>query len=141
MRLITPIKEFTFRYDTVGCKTPLIPVRFEHNDGRSTSLISAILDSGSDCIVIRKDLANWLGIALTPVTNPVFTAGGERPSFSGIVKKFILGRGGREVIWEDVEIRVIEDNPAFLIGITPVWEEYIVHIDAHNKKFALEPRH
>ena len=140
MPLISPLKDFTFKYDSLGCKTPQIPIRFESSDGRSTSIINAILDSGSDCIVIRHDLANWLGITLNPCPVQVCTAGGKQNSFSGIIPKFILGRGGREVIWTNVEIRVIENNPAFLIGIDPVFEAYLVTIDASKKKVTLTPK-
>ena len=140
MPRVSPLLKFTFRYDAFGCKTPRIPVRFEKADGTSTAIINAIFDSGSDEIVIREDLANWLNVSLTKNPEPVFTAGGAQQSFSGIVPKFILGRGGREVVYEDVEVRIISGNPAFLIGITPIFEDYIVTIDAKNKKFALEPK-
>lgn len=35
---------------------------------------------------------------------------------------------------------IIKNNPAILIGIEPVFDEYIVTIKAHEKKFILDPK-
>jgi len=140
MTRISPLVKFSFNYSQFGCNIPVVPVRFENADSQSTRIINAILDTGSDNVVIREDLANWLNISLTQRASPANTAGGQQPSFSGNVPVFILGRGGREVRYENIEISVIRNNPAILIGIEPVLDDYIVELDAHNRKFTLNPR-
>lgn len=136
----TPLLKFSFSYDTFNCSIPIIPVRFIRADGTSSALIHAVLDSGAEGIVIREDLAQWLQLKLTVKHAPALTAGGQKECLTGTVPAFILGRGGQEVRYENIEVRVIQGNPAFLIGIHPVFEEYLVTIDAHQKKFMLEPR-
>jgi predicted aspartyl protease len=140
MTRTSPLIKFSFNYSQFGCNIPLVPVRFETSEGQKTRIINAVLDTGSDNIVIREDLANWLKISLTKRAQPANTAGGQQPAFSGTIPVFILGRGGREVRYENIEISVIKNNPAILVGIDPVLDDYIVELDAHNRKFTLTPR-
>lgn len=67
------------------------------------------------------------------------TAAGSTEAFKATVPLFVLGQGGREVKYQDVEICVMENCPYILIGIYPIFEDYTVLIKAHTKKFTLEP--
>ena len=136
----TPLLKFSFDYSEFNCRIPVVPVRFIRGDGKSSAIIYAVLDSGAEEIVIREDLARWLNLKLIPKQAPALTAGGQKQCLTGTVTAFVLGRGGREIRHENIEVSVIEGNPAILIGIHPVFEDYIVTIDAHNKKFMLDPR-
>jgi len=115
-------------------------VRFIRDDNVSTQIINAVLDSGADAITIPKDLAVWLQLKLEPRDNPAMTAAGTLKAYRAIVPEFILGQGGRDVKYKDIEICVMENCPYILIGITPVFEDYKVTIDAYQNKFTLEPR-
>ena len=134
----SPLLKFTFRYSN-DCKTPLVPVRFIGQDGTSTPTINAILDSGADEITIPEPLADYLHLDLEPRDEPISTAGGSREAFKSTIS-FYLGRGGREVKYENIEICVIDEDMPVLIGITPVFEDYNVTIMAHQNKFILEPK-
>ncbi|MCX6665144.1 MAG: aspartyl protease family protein [Euryarchaeota archaeon] len=136
----TPLLKFSFNYSDFECKIPVVPVRFIREDGTSSALIYAVLDSGAEGIVLREDLAQWLKLKLTPKQTPALTAGGQKQCLTGTVPVFILGRGGREIRYENIEVIVIEGNPAILIGINPIFEDYIVTINSHAKKFLLDPR-
>jgi predicted aspartyl protease len=102
-------------------------------------MINAVLDSGADAITIPKDLAEWLQLKLEPMKTPAKTAAGTTNAFIGKVSEFILGQGGREVIYKDVEVCTMEHCPYTLVGISPVFEDYNVKIMASQKRYILEP--
>ncbi len=68
------------------------------------------------------------------------TAAGTTNTFIGKVPEFILGQGGREVKYQDLEVYTMEHCPYTLVGIAPVFEDYKVTILASQKRFKLEPR-
>jgi len=115
-------------------------VRFIRADNVSTQIINAVLDSGADTITMPKDLAVWLKLKLEPRDTPAMTAAGTIKAYRAIVPEFILGQGGREVKYKDVEICVMDNCPYILIGIYPVFEDYKVKIMAYQNKYILEPR-
>ncbi|MBE3122826.1 MAG: retroviral-like aspartic protease family protein, partial [Thermoplasmata archaeon] len=118
----------------------LIPITFFHKDGTRAQLLNnAILDSGAYEITIPKALADMLGLELRPRSNPVHTAGGQIEACTATIN-FTLGRGGRFVQYTDVDICVMKQCPAVLIGIRPIFEDYTVTIIAHQQKCILEPK-
>lgn len=135
----SPLLKFVFDYKRFQCRIPIVPVRFTRADNVSTPIINAVLDSGADTITIPRDLADWLKLKLEPRDTPAMTAAGTIKSYRAIVSKFILGQGGREVKYKEVEVCVMENCPYVLVGISPVFEEYIVIINAFQNKFTLEP--
>ncbi len=140
MPLASNLKKFSFPYGNLGCRTPRIPIRFEDSEGKQTPIINALLDSGSDFLVMREDLANEMGIALQEQETSASTAGGAKKLYKGLLPALILGRGGRDVRWENIDVYVIEDNTAFLVGIDPVFYEYNVEIQAYHHKVKLTPK-
>ena len=131
--------KFNFAYDD-RFGVPLIPITFFNEDGVRTQLLNnAILDSGAYEITIPKALADILGLELRPRSNPVHTAGGLIDAFTATIN-FTLGRGGRFVHYTNVDICVMKQCPAVLVGIHPVFEDYDVTIMAHQRKCILEPR-
>jgi predicted aspartyl protease len=136
----SPPLKFVFDYKRFHCRIPIIPVRFIRNDNVSTQIINAVLDSGADAITIPKDLAVWLQLKLEPRDTPAMTAAGTIKAYKAIVPGFVLGQGGREVNYKNIEVCVMENCPYILVGISPVFEDYIVIINAYQNKFTLEPR-
>jgi predicted aspartyl protease len=136
----TPLLKFVIDYKRFHCRIPIVPVRFVRSDNVSTQMINAVLDSGADAITIPKELADWLQLKLEPKKTPAMTAAGTTNAFVGKVPAFILGQGGREVTYKDVEVYTMEHCPYTLVGITPVFEDYNVTIQASQKRFRLEPR-
>jgi len=131
--------KFIFTYDNCF-GVPLVPITFFNKDGVPTQLLNnAILDSGAHEITIPMALADMLGLELRPRSNPVHTAGGLIEAYTATIS-FKLGRGGRFVHYANVDICVIKQCPAVLIGIHPIFEDYTVTIMAHKRKCILEPR-
>jgi predicted aspartyl protease len=140
MRRTSPLLKFVFDYKRFHCRIPIVPVRFIRADNVSTQIINAVLDSGADAITIPQDLAVWLKMKLEPREIPAMTAAGTIKAYKAIVPEFILGQGGREVNYQDIEICVMENCPYILVGISPVFEDYKITIMAYQNKFTLEPR-
>jgi predicted aspartyl protease len=102
-------------------------------------MIHAVLDSGADALTIPEELAGWLHLKLKPQKTPARTAAGTTNAYVGTVPQFILGQGGREVKYTNIEVYTIEHCPYTLVGIAPVFEEYNVTIRASQKRFTLTP--
>jgi len=97
------------------------------------------LDSGSAEIAIPLSLATELGLSLTLLPDPGQTAGGEVEAFA-TTANFHLGRSGVFLDYSNVDICAIDSETRILVGIHPVFEDFIVSIDGKIKKFTLEPR-
>jgi hypothetical protein len=111
-----------------------------HRDGTLTRLLNnAILDSGAFMITIPKALAEMLGLQLYPRGSPTLTAAGTSQAYSATVN-FNLGRGGRVVKYTDTEICVMENCPAVLVGIQPLFQDYAVTVKAYKNTCILEPK-
>ena len=135
----SPLLKFNFTYDD-RFGVPLIPVTFFHKNGTRAQLLNnAILDSGAYEITIPKELADLLGLVLRPRSNPVHTAGGLVEACTATID-VVLGRGGRFVHYSTVDICVMEQCPAVLIGIRPLFEDYNITIMAHQHRCILEPK-
>ncbi len=118
---------------------PLIPVRFYSKSGRTT-IIEALLDSGSDTIHINRGIVAFLSLP----KGKKIESGGMGGKYIAYETKvgLILGRGGREVDFNYVNAIFPEkekDVPV-LIGRFPVFEEYQVIFEEYKKKFKLIPK-
>lgn len=140
MQRTTPLLKFVFDYKRFHCRIPIVPVRFVRSDGVSSPIINAVLYSGADARTIPKELAEWLQIKLVPTKTSARTAAGTTNAFIGEAPEFILGQGGREVSYKDVEVYTMEHCSYTLVGITPVFEDFNVTIQASQTRFRLEPR-
>jgi predicted aspartyl protease len=135
----SPLLKFNFTYDD-RFGVPLVPITFFYKNGTRAQLLNnAILDSGAYEITIPKKLADMLGLVLRPRLNPVHTAGGLIKACSATID-FVLGRGGRFVQYSNVDICVMEQCPAVLIGIRPIFEDYRVTIMVYQHRCILEPK-
>jgi hypothetical protein len=67
------------------------------------------------------------------------TAAGTIKAYKAMVPGFILGQGGREVHYQNIEVCVMEHCPYILVGISPIFEDYKVRIIAAQKRFMLGP--
>lgn len=128
--------KFTFSYK--NSYAPMIPIRFIGENNQRTPIFNAILDSGADEITIPRRLADYLGQTLTPKQHPINTAGGTKDAFT-TKTHFFIGRGGREVEYEDISTCVVNTDMPVLVGIYPVFEDYIITINASKNKFSMIP--
>jgi len=134
---VSNIRRLNYRF-TEAC--PTIPINFLYKDGTSTQIFNdAILDSGSAGVAIPLSLAAELELELTLLPDPAQTAGGEVDAFA-TTADFNIGRAGVFVNYTDVDICALDTETRVLIGMHPVFEDFLVTIDGHNKKFTLEPR-
>jgi predicted aspartyl protease len=140
MTRTTPLLKFIFNYKRFQCQIPIVPVRFVRDDKVSTQIINAVLDSGADTITIPGDLAEWLKLKLEPRDTPAMTAAGTIKAYKAIVPEFIVGQGGREVRYKDIEVCVMDQCPYILVGILPIFKDYKVTIMASKTQFILEPQ-
>ncbi|HER45440.1 MAG TPA: hypothetical protein ENO12_01325 [Thermoplasmatales archaeon] len=88
----------------------------------------------------QKSLPQWLQLKLEPIKTTAMTAAKTTNAFLGKAPEFILGQGGREVKYQDLEVYTMEHCSDTLVGIAPVFEDYTVTILASQKRFRLEPR-
>ena len=135
--VVSNIRPLSYKYKG-NC--PKIPVNFFYKDGTPTSTFNiATLDSGAAGIAIPKWLADELKLILKKRKDKGESAGGKVDVYSTITD-FNIGRSNVLVNYTDVEISVLETlGNHILIGMSPVFEDFIVEIDGYNKKFRLTP--
>ena len=116
---------------------PLVPVRFIWNKNR-TPIIDALLDSGSDNILIPINLSEDLGLSLKELPIPIGTAGGNRKGFETRCD-FEFGRGGRVESYPNLQINVIDstDSPV-LIGRDPIFKDFKVVFEESLERITLQ---
>ena len=101
----------------------MVPVRFI-GPKMTSPIIDALLDSGSDFILIPINLANALGLSMTELPKPIGTAGGERRGLEARCD-FEFGRGGRVELYPNLKINVIDSTDApVLIGRDPIFKDF-----------------
>lgn len=102
-------------------------------------MIEGLLDSGSDQILIPKGIAKYLDLPLEKQEKPMKVAGGSKKWYKSKVD-FIIGRGGREVIYTNQPIAVIDsDDSPVLVGRDPLFKGYEVIFKEFNNQFILNP--
>ena len=129
----TTLLPFEFTYTRM---IPRVPIRFFHQNGTIQDLSLEKFDSGSTNVVISRTKASELGLVLNRGPNS-HTASGTIPSQT-TTANFRLGTEDGYVEYTNIPIGVIDGE--ILIGIHPIWENYIVTINAHGKKINLIPR-
>ena len=137
-----PLLKFTFKYTRIdNIFSPIIPVRFRFRD-KETPIIDGILDTGSDFILISKRIGEYLNLKLKE-WHPIGTSASGR--FDTCVKRldFIIGRGGKEQVFENIKIHVSDERgfPILpLIGRYPLSEFYNFIFDNIKNVVELIPR-
>jgi len=115
---------------------PLVPVRFAHR-GKRTPIIDALLDSGSDKILVPSIIADELGLSTKELPKPIKTAGGDRKGFETSCD-FELGRGGRTIEYRNLTINVADspDIPV-LIGRDPIFKDFKIVFEESKERITL----
>jgi len=123
-------------------KIPQIPIRLFGKDAKGgeilTPPIKGVLDSGASRFTISKSMAEFLKMQLKKVGKGD-TAGNQVDSFAA-TGSFVIGLGEKSITYSDVYIAVLDSDTPILVGIDPVWRDFVVTIDASGDKLVLEPR-
>lgn len=129
--------DFEFTYTRM---IPRVPIRFFHRNGTPQALSNEKFDCGSTHIVISRTKAEELDLQLSNTTVDSYTAAGAVSAFGSTIN-FNLGTADRHVEYTNIPIVVIDRADAqTLIGISPIWEDYIITLNAHEKIITMEPR-
>lgn len=135
----------SFRYKKVTdyIQRPIIPLQFNLKDGTPVT-VAGLLDSGSDVILIPKDIAESLGLDMGRKTNEIDGVGGKVK----VAKSRIRVRldDGKRVyrIPHPLEVNVQLSGNVFddiLIGRFPFFEEFIIEFNEGAKRVKLKPAH
>ena len=130
------MRRLSFTYINYGL--PLVPINFFYPDREPTRTYTAILDSGSEKIVIPKSLSDELKLKLNPI-EPVDTGGGETNAYTSNIN-FNLGRDNNIVKYNNIDICVLDKSKAILVGIDPVFNDYKVVTMAYENKINFNQR-
>ena len=142
---MTDIMNLSFRYKKIASDfyRPIIPLQFNQEDG-TTGTIAGLLDSGSDVILIPKDIAESLGLNIGKKTSEIDGVGGKIKIAKSRVR--ISLDDGRKVyrIPHPLEVSVQLSGQVFddiLIGRVPFFEEFIIEFHEGAKRVRLKPSH
>lgn len=135
----------SFRYKKVTdyIQRPIIPLQFNLKDGTPVT-VAGLLDSGSDVILIPKDIAESLGLDIGRKPYEIDGVGGKVK----VAKSRIRVRldDGKRIyrIPHPLEVSVQLSGSVFddiLIGRVPFFEEFIVEFNEGAKRVKLRPSH
>ena len=148
------IIKFTFNYtkhtvvdettqEEIDLYYPTIPCMFASGT-KKTKITDALLDTGSDGIVLPKGAANFLELELEPKEKPMNVAGGLTVNQFKSKVDLTIGRGGRFVEFKDIEITVPDTNPEndrspILIGREPIFKYYEIEFIEAKRKVIMSP--
>jgi hypothetical protein len=119
---------------------PTIPINFFFKDGTPTQTYNdAVLDSGAYGIAIPLSIAVELELEITMQDHPGQTAGGPVDTWWASAD-FRIGRAKVCVEYKDVDICVLDCETRILVGMKPVFNDFIVTIDGRDKKVSLVPK-
>ena len=142
---MTDLMNLSFRYKKVtnDIQRPVIPLQFNQDDG-TTGTIAGLLDSGSDVILIPKDIAETLGLTIGKKTTEIDGVGGKVKIVKSRVR-ISLDDGKRVYrIPHPLEVSVQLSGQVFddvLIGRVAFFEEFIIEFNEGAKRVKLTPSH
>jgi len=120
-----------------GTIFPLVPGRFIGPKATSP-IIDALLDSGSDFILILIALAEALGLSMRELPKPIGTAGGKRKGLETHCD-FEFVRGGWVERYPKLKINVIDNRDApVLIGRDPIFKDFKVIFEKSLENITLQ---
>ena len=118
---------------------PMVPCIIA-SERRTSPQIDALLDSGSDGIVIPKTLADYLGLSLKQSDKPMRIANGRSIRRLTARAHLTIGRGGRRCDPVDIEVSVPEEgDPPIPIGREPVFRLFVITFVEAEKWFGIRP--
>ena len=136
---MTLVNKRTLNY-RITDECPTVPITFFYKDGTPTQTFNdAVLDSGAYGVAIPLSLAAVLELEMTMLPQPGQTAGGPVDSWMASAD-FRIGRGGVYIDYKDVDICILDWETRILVGMNPVFKDFIVTIDARDKKVSLVPK-
>ena len=137
------MSSFSFRYiEERGIWRPKIPLLFNAK-GIETELVG-LIDSGSDFIIIPKDIADALGIELSKKTEDADGVGGPIKLKTGRVNIVLFKKGLMKRVMRNIEVRVpVNEKCGFddiLLGRKPFFEYFkTIEFDENLKRVKLVP--
>jgi len=118
---------------------PMVPCIIA-SENKTSPQIDALLDSGSDGIVIPKMLADYLGLRLKQSDKPMRIANGRSIRRLTTRAYIAIGRGGRRCDPIEIEVSVPEEgDPPILIGREPVFRLFVITFVEAEKWFEMKP--
>ena len=148
------IINFTFNYskhtvvnesnqEEIDLYYPTIPCVFA-SETKKTRMTEGLLDTGSDGIVLPMGAAKYLELKLEEKEKPMIVAGGLSVKQYKSKVNLTIGRGGRFVEFNDIEITVPDTNPEkdkspILIGRDPIFQYYEVNFIEGKRKVIMKP--
>ena len=138
MNTFPKIKNFYYPYKKLlGTYKGAIPVKFK-SPTFETTLKWGIIDTGSDFVLIKHNLAKHLGLQVKNWIDGSSASGNFK---QGKVKvDLIIGHANKEQKLEKIEIMVSEknNNPIYpLIGRKPLFDWYNVYFNNEKKRCEL----
>jgi antitoxin component of MazEF toxin-antitoxin module len=135
----------SFRYRKVSddIYRPVIPLQLSLKDGTSVTL-AGLLDSGSDVVLIPRNIAESLELDIGKKVHEVDGVGGRIKVAKSRIR-IILDDGKKAYrITHPVEVSVQMSESLFdeiLIGRIPFFEEFIIEFNESAKRVRLTPSH
>ncbi|MFH1400291.1 MAG: retropepsin-like aspartic protease [Nanoarchaeota archaeon] len=134
MKFDFPYKRVKYANGTLAYQ-PSIPLTFLTKDCAFDTI--GLLDSGANISAIPRDVAEVLGLHLTPQDSLSFGIGGKvRSAETKITMR--IGNGKRAVTFK-LPVKVILDDVSFpiLIGRKTFFDKFDVHFSQKQKKITL----
>ena len=101
----------------------------------------AVIDSGADCCIYPKDLADDLGITLDPKNKEeFFGAGGKKfVVFPSPVKieHLIRKNGFRSIVWQNSKVYFANNHNIALLGMSGFLDKFRVVLNGCDKEFEI----
>ena len=118
---------------------PLLPLKLSFKENK-TPYIEGLLDSGSDGLLIPKNIAIFLELPDLGVAKSSGVGGKFKGHRTQVELK--IGRGGREINFGLVNAIVPDEEQdiPILIGRNPVFDEFQVIFEEFNKTIHLIPK-
>jgi hypothetical protein len=118
---------------------PMVPCVFSSAHKKSPQ-IEALLDSGSDGIVMPRALADYLDLRLETSSDPMRVADGRSIRRWTTKASLTIGRGGRQCDPVEVDVSVPEEGePPILIGREPVFRLFVITFAEAERWFEMRP--
>ena len=123
----------SFRYKDEGYgPRPKIPIILIHDDRRLE--VMALVDSGSDCIIIPRFIAETLELNLKGKEEPIKGVGGELKTINSHVTIKINNTVLRNI---SVKIPLTGDWDEMLLGRVPFFEYFDITFKENQKRITL----
>lgn len=135
MKLSFKYKEIPSKEKLSSIKRPIIPVMFSHDDKSIT--LEAIIDSGSDFILITKEVADILGLSLGKEISTVGIAGTLGKTVQSHVNLTITDDKNTErfnSVMIEVMVEGGEELEEMIMGRIPIFSEFDINFRENSNR-------